>query len=210
MKTFDEYVQDWWHDYLDEAEEHTLKALMEDLIGEEETIDDYIPEDAESPREWLKENMKADEIYDRYFGYDKHGFRPDNMPDTFQFVRGMLKENVSWPDGDTTTTPSFADEFIDNMAAEIEGYDYPLGSFEDLMKGGCQSGMVGFLIYNSDCKRIYIEHMDDMEEWKNLMEDEMGESVRNTQHFPHYTFMCWLCYEELAYLIARALYPDET
>lgn len=208
MKTFDEYVLDWWHNYLDEAEEHTLNALMEDLIGEEETIDDYIPQDAESPREWLKENMSAGEVYDRYFGYDKHGFCPDNMPDTFQFVRDMLKENVAWPDGSTTTMPSFADEFLDNMAAEIEGYDYPLACFEDLTKYGCQSGMVGFLIYNSDCKRIYIEHMDDMEEWKNLMEDEMG-AIKNEQHLPHYTFMCWLCYEELAFSIARALYPDE-
>ena len=208
MKTFNEYVLDWWNNYLDEAEEHTLKALMEDLIGEEETIDDYIPEDAESPREWLKDNMKADEIYDRYFGYAKHGLCPDDMPDTFQFVRDMLKENVAWPDGDKSTQPSFVDDFIDNMASQIEDYDYPLGFFEDLMKGGCQSGMVGFLIYNSDCKRIYIEHMDDMEEWKNLMEDEMG-AIKNEQRLPHYTFMCWLCYEELAYSIARALYPDE-
>ena len=208
MKTIDEYVLDWWDDYLDEAEEHTLKALMEGLIGEEETIDDYIPEDAESPREWLKNNMQADEIYDRYFGYAKNGLCPDNMPDTFQFVRDMLKENVSWPDGDESPQPSFAADFIDNMASEIEGYDYPLGFFEDLQRGGCQSGMVGFLIYNSDCKRIYIEHIDDMEEWKNLMEDEMG-AIQNEQHLPHYTFMCWLCYEELAYSIARALYPDE-
>lgn len=208
MKTFDEYVLDWWHDYLDEAEEHTLKALMEDLIGEEETIDDYIPEDAASPREWLKDNMKADEIYDKYFGYDKNGLRPVDMPDTFQFVRDMLKENVTWPDGDGSTQPSFVNDFIDNMAYEIEGYHYPLGFFEDLMKGGCQSGMVGFLVYNSACKRIYIEHMDDMEEWKKLMEDEMG-VIKNEQHLPHSTFMCWLCYEELAYSIARALYPDE-
>ena len=50
--------------------------------------------------------------------------------------------------------------------------------------------------------------MDDMEEWKNLMEDEMG-AIKNEQRLPHYTFMCWLCYEELAYSIARALYPDE-
>lgn len=209
MKTFDEYVLDWWDDYLDEAEEHTLKALMEGLIGEEETIDDYIPEDAESPREWLKNNMQADEIYDKYFGYAKNdGLRQDDMPDTFQFVRNMLIENVAWPDGDESTQPSFANDFIDNMAADIEGYDYPLGFFEDLQKGGCQSGMVGFLIYNSDCKRIYIEHIDDMEEWKNLMEDEMG-AIQNEQHLPHYTFMCWLCYEELAFSIARALYPDE-
>ena len=136
MKTFDEYVLDWWCDYLDEAEEHTLKALMEDLIGEEETIDDYIPEDAESPREWLRNNMKADEIYDRYFGYAK-GQRlcPDDMPDTFQFIRDMLKENVAWPDGDESTRPSFVDDFIDNMAAKIEGYDYPLGFFKDLQRG---------------------------------------------------------------------------
>ena len=147
MKTFNEYVLDWWDDYLDEAEEHTLKALMEGLIGEEETIDDYIPEDAESPREWLKNNMQADEIYDKYFGYAKNdGLRQDDMPDTFQFVRKMLIENVAWPDGDESPQPSFANDFIDNMAADIEGYDYPLGFFEDLQKGGCQSGMVGFLI----------------------------------------------------------------
>lgn len=209
MKTFDEYVLDWWCSYLDEAEEHTLKALMEDLIGEEETIDDYIPEDAESPREWLKDNMKANEIYGKYFGYANNGLRPDNMPDTFQFVRDMLKENVPWPDENTFAPPSYTDDFIDHMAAEIENYDYPLGFFKDLMTGGCQSGMVGFLIYNSDCKRIYIEHIDDMEEWKELMEDEMGAAIKNEQGLPHYTFMCWLCFEELAYSIARALYPDE-
>lgn len=209
MKTFDEYVLNWWRNYLDNAEEHTLNTLMENHIGEGETIADYIPSEAETPREWLKDNMQADEIYDRYFGYaKKEGLCPDNMPDTFQFVRDMLKENVAWPNGNESTQPSFVDDFIDNMAADIEGYDYPLGFFEDLQRGGCQSGMVGFLIYNLDCKRIYIEHIDDMEEWKNLMEDEMG-AIRNEQHLPHYTFMCWLCYEELAYSIARALYPDE-
>lgn len=209
MKTFDEYVLNWWRNYLDNAEEHTLNTLMENHIGEGETIADYIPSEAATPRKWLKDNMQADEIYDRYFGYAKNeGLCPDNMPDTFQFVRDMLKENVAWPDGNESTQPSFVDDFIDNMAAEIEGYDYPLGFFEDLQRGGCQSGMVGFLIYNSNCKRIYIEHIDDMEEWKNLMEDEMG-AIKNEQHLPHYTFMCWLCYEELAYSIARTLYPDE-
>lgn len=208
MKTFDEYVLDWWNDYLDEAEEHTLNALMKDLIGENETIADYIPEEAESPREWLRENMAADGIYDRYFGHIRSNLCPDNMPDTFQFVRAMLMENVAWPDGSISFLPSFTDQFIDATAVEIEGYNNPTGYFDDLQKGGCQSGMVGFLIYNSACKQIYIDNMDDMEEYKNILEDEMGEAIRNKQHLPHYTFMCWLCYEEFVYSIARALFPD--
>ena len=69
--------------------------------------------------------------------------------------------------------------------------------------------MIGMLIYNSDCKEIYIEHIDDMEEFVKELESEMGEPIRNRDHLPHYTFVCWLCYEELAFRIARELFPDE-
>lgn len=207
MKTFNEYVLDWWHDYLDEADEHTLKALMENLIGEEEVIEDYVPSEAESPREWLKANMTADEIYGKYFSFENDGLCPDNMPDTQEFVYEMLKENASWWDGGTNTLPSFAEEFLRDMAYHIADYDSPLGFFKDLQHGGCVSGMIGMLIYNSDCKRIYIEHIDDMEEYAEQIYSEAG-FIKNKHGAPHYTHICWVCYEEFGYQIGRALYPE--
>lgn len=207
--TFEEYVLDWWHGYLSEADDHTLKALMENLIGEEETIEDYIPQDAETPYDWLMANMtNAYEIYSKYFGYEsRNGFCPDNMPDTLEFVYQMLKENASWWDGYTTTLPSFAETFLRDMADHIEGYSNPFDFFNDLTHG-CQSGMIGMLIYNSDCKDIYIKHIDDMEDYVEQIYEEVG-YVKNKSCVPHYTYICWLCYEEFAYMIGRALFPEQ-
>lgn len=207
MKTFEEFVTDWWEDYLSEADENTHKALMENLIGEEETIEDYIPEDADSPYDWLLANMTADEIYDKYFSFQNDGLCPDNMPDASEFIYDMLKENASWWDGNTRTLPSFAEEYLRDMANHIEGYDNPLGFFKDLQHGGCQSGMIGMLIYNSDCKRIYIEHIDDMEDYVEQIYEETG-YVKNENHIPHYTLISWICYEEFAFQIGRNLFPE--
>lgn len=149
----------------------------------------------------------ADEIYSKYFGYDSgDGLCPDNMPDTAEFVYQMLKENASWWNGDATTLPSFAEDFLRDMAEHIEGYSNPLGFFNDLTHG-CQSGMIGMLIYNSDCKRIYIEHIDDMEEYAEQIYEEAG-FISNKNGAPHYTHICWLCYEEFGYQIGRTLFPE--
>lgn len=207
MKTFEEFVTDWWQKYLSEADDNTLKSLMENLIGEEEAIEDYIPEDAGRPYDWLLDNMTADEIYDKYFSFENDGLCPDNMPDTQEFVYEMLKENASWWNGYTKTLPSFAEGFLRDMACHIADYDSPLGFFKDLQHGGCVSGMIGMLIYHSDCKRIYIEHIDDMEDYAEQIYDEVG-YVKNRYSSPHYTHICWLCYEEFGYQIGRALFPD--
>lgn len=211
MKTFEEFVNDWWQNYLSEADDQTLKALMENLIGEEETIEDYIPEDADSPYDWLMANMTANEIYSKYFGSENDGLCPDNMPDTAEFVYQMLKENAGWfspksPE-QASTLPSFSESFLRNMADHIDGYDNPEVFFKDLAYGGCVSGMIGMLIYNTDCKRIYIENMDDMEEYAEQIYGEVG-FVENKNHLPHYTYICWMCYEEFAFQIGRALFPE--
>ena len=100
------------------------------------------------------------------------------------------------------------DELIEDMAGHSENYDTPYGFFHDLSYGGCVSGMIGMFVYHSDCKRFYIEHIDDLEAFVEDFEEELGEPIQNKDHQPHYTFTCWLCYEELAYRIARTLYPD--
>ena len=104
---------------------------------------------------------------------------------------------------------SFTKEFVDDMIHHIQGYwGKPISFFKDLQHG-CVSGMIGVLIYNDDCKNIYIKHIDDMESCKENMEDEYGCQIENSHSVPHYTFLCWLCYEELGFAIARALWPDE-
>ena len=54
-----------------------------------------------------------------------------------------------------------------------------------------------------------VEHIDDMEGFKEDFEDELGMPITNKEGLPHYTFMCWLCYEELAHRIAQELWPDK-
>ena len=72
---------------------------------------------------------------------------------------------------------------------------------EDLQKGGCQSGMVSEFIYHADCKEFYVNHIDDLEEMRQDLEDSLGQAVQNKQGLPHYTFICWLCFEEYCYSI---------
>ncbi|OYX83904.1 MAG: hypothetical protein B7Y83_09965 [Flavobacteriales bacterium 32-34-25] len=67
---------------------------------------------------------------------------------------------------------------------------------EDLQHSGCISGMISEFIYHADCKAFYITHIDDLENIKNDLEDSLGQPIANRFQNPHYTFMCWLCFEE--------------
>jgi hypothetical protein len=103
---------------------------------------------------------------------------------------------------------SYVDDFVQDIAYHMEGYGDAKGFFEDLAYGGCVSGMIGMFIYNSDCKKFYIDHIDDMENFKSELEEELGEPIKNTRELPHYTFMCWLCYEEFARYLSDTLFNN--
>lgn len=103
----------------------------------------------------------------------------------------------------------FVPEIITDICDQIEGYSDPEDFFSDLSYGGCQSGMIGIFIYNSDCKKFYVDHIDSMEDFKSDFEEELGEPITNRYRLPHYTFLCWLCYEETAHRIASELWPDK-
>lgn len=99
-------------------------------------------------------------------------------------------------------------EFNRIILANMDGYDgtkkEQLKSFlEDLQRGGCVSGMIGKFIYHSDCKEFYINHLDDLEDIRKELEDSLGEPIENRYESPHYTFMCWLCFEEYCFDIYR-------
>lgn len=78
--------------------------------------------------------------------------------------------------------------------------------FEDMQKGGCQSGFIGEFVYHNDCKDFYIKHIDALEDFKTELEDSIGEAIRNRQDLPHYTFMCWLVFEEYCYLVYNGIF----
>lgn len=207
MKNFKEYVLDWWSKYLDDHEDDA-KRIMDAMIGEEEVIEDYIPDDAESCIDWLRNQNDAFDIYTYFFGYDAPSSCLDDMPDTETFLADMFKQAACWADYGANGLPSFTEGFAQDMASHAEGYRTPDGFFKDLAYGGCISGMIGMLIYHSDCKKLYIDHIDDMELYKQQLEGELGSSIKNEKELPHYTFMCWLCYEQLAYNIGRNLFPE--
>lgn len=200
--TFEKYVLNWWQKFVD-SHESEAKRLMELFIGEEETIEDYLDE-GETPYDWLiaKDEDYAEEIYENFFGYNAdRSILADDVPDTETFLIGMFKQAY-------TKKYDFVDELIEDMAGHACNYCTPHGFFHDLSYGGCSSGMIGMFICHSDCKRFYINHIDDLEAFVEDLEEELGERIPNKDHQPHYTFVCWLCYEELAYDIARTIYPE--
>lgn len=199
MKTFEEYVLNWWQEFV-ESHKSEAKRLMETFIGEEETIEDYL-EDDETPLDWLSSKDDSEEIYEHFFGFKGEQLYFDDLPDTESFLIRMFKQA-------NTKKYDFVDELIEDMAGHACNYCTPHGFFHDLSYGGCSSGMIGMFVYHSDCKRFYINHIDDLEAFVEDFEEELGERIPNEDHQPHYTFVCWLCYEELAHNIASTLYPE--
>lgn len=111
------------------------------------------------------------------------------------------------------TDKSFTEEFNQIIIDKIEGYDGKTKEqlksfFNDLQRGGCMSGMIGDFIYNSDCKDFYIKHIDDLEEMKSDLEEQLGEPITDRHQLPHYTFLCWLCFEEYCYDLYRTIFEN--
>lgn len=199
MKDFNEYVLEWFEEYLNDHQER--QDIIDNLFEEMDYKDEYL-EDGETKLEYLQLLNDADIIYQKLLGYNKTVQFIDDLPDTETFLTKMFLQCTD------TNEYSFIRDFVEDMSVHAAGYNNPVGFFKDLAYGGCVSGMIGMLIYNNDCKSLYIKHIDSMEAYKEELEDEMGEAIRNTKHLPHYTFVCWMCYEELAYNIGRTLFPN--
>lgn len=201
--TFEKYVIDWFHALVEEHEDN--KEWCEKLFSQLGYDATHL-DDGESPYDFLLAMSDENEIYEAMFGYEAKVKCLDDLPDTEDFVRDMLKEVGKG----YIEKYDFAEELITDMAAHCISYANPIGFFKDLSYGGCKSGMVGMFIYNSDCKKFYIDHIDSMEFYVEDLEEELGEPIRKDKDIPHhYVWVCWLCYEELAYNIARELWENE-
>lgn len=89
--------------------------------------------------------------------------------------------------------------YISNYGKDKEALK---GFFNDLQNGGCQSGFINEFIYHNSCKEFYIKHIDALEDFKT----EMEEQIKNRLELPHYTFMCWLCFEEYCYQVYKSIF----
>ena len=198
MKDFNEYVIVWFQDFVSDHENDSewVEILAEQL--------GYEQDDEETPLDYLQTMDDVDFIYTSLFG-DKSYVVVDDLPSTDDFVVKMLADTAA----DLKLSKyDFVGELLGDMAAHIEGYNTPLGFFKDLDYGGCASGLIGMFVYNPDCKKFYINHIDSLEDFKEDWENMIGEPVRNTKSLPHYTFLCWFCYEEIGYEIGRSLFPN--
>ena len=198
MKDFNEYVIVWFQDFVSDHENDS--EWVSDLAKQL----GYEHDDEETPLDYLQAMDDVDYIYKSLFGFQRC-VSIDGLPSTDDFVVKMLWKTAKGLD---LCKYDFVGELLGDMAYHIEGYDTPLGFFKDLNYGGCASGRVGMFIYNTDCKDFYIRHIDSMEDFKQDWENMIGEPVKNTKDLPHYTFLCWFCYEEVGYEIGQALFPE--
>lgn len=101
----------------------------------------------------------------------------------------------------------FMSDYMEDMICHMIGYNDPAKFFKDLSYGGCESGLVGMLIYNSDCKTFYIDHIDDLESYMDDMNNELDEvKFENKDNLPHYTYVCWTCYEIMGSIIGAYIF----
>lgn len=201
--TFKEYVLDWFHQLVEEH--YTDKEWQADLLHQLSYNETEYLDEGVSIYDFLLEMSDENEIYEALFGYEAKVKTLDDLPDTEGFLTRMFQEVGK----DYIKEYDFADELLEDMAGHCVNYTNPTGFFQDLQCGGCASGMIGMFIYHSDCKDFYINHIDSMEDFVEEFEDELGSPIKNETNMPHYTFICWVCYEELAFRIANELWDGE-
>lgn len=89
---------------------------------------------------------------------------------------------------------------INDLLDEEDAEQY----IKDLLQYGCQSGMVSGLIYYNDTKKFYIEHMEDIEEILQDLQEQGCEPFAGVK-YPLYNWLAWLGYEETARKVADKL-----
>ena len=85
------------------------------------------------------------------------------------------------------------------VAQEALDSEDPKTFFEDLMKYGCQSGIVGSLIYTKDIHEFFDKHYSAIEDIRRELEDQGVQIDLKDQDLKNY--LAWLAFEHVAYNI---------
>lgn len=72
--------------------------------------------------------------------------------------------------------------------------------FSDLLNHGCQSGMIGSLIYYTDTHKFYDRHYYEIENLREELEEEFGEPLRPKGDLKNW--YAWMAFEETARSVA--------
>lgn len=113
----------------------------------------------------------------------------------------QLKKLIS--ETDNRLVKYVAESILDDAE---NGYEGNVKSrVKDIIQSGCVSGTVSELIYHSDCKKFYIEYMDEIHELVEEIEADMGEKIENRHNTLILTFYAWVAYEETARKIGQEL-----
>lgn len=92
------------------------------------------------------------------------------------------------------------------VAREALDYDTVAGFFSDLLQYGCQSGMIGSLIYYIDTHKFYDTHYHEIEDLRYDLEQSYGEALKPQGDLKNW--YAWLGFEETARQIADELGID--
>lgn len=99
---------------------------------------------------------------------------------------------------------SFSEELKAIYKRHVEDRTTVDDFFNDLAYGGCRSGLVGEFVYTDDCKEFYLKHMDDLEDYKRDIENDLGESITDDD-LTHPELVTWLVVEEVARRVSDEL-----
>lgn len=89
------------------------------------------------------------------------------------------------------------------IAREALDYHDVTGFFSDLLQYGCQSGMVGSLIYYSDTHKFYDTHYHEIEDIRYDLEQSSGKALKPNGDLKNW--YAWLGFEETARQLADEL-----
>jgi hypothetical protein len=105
-----------------------------------------------------------------------------------------------------TDSQTLKDYVIGDIIESAENYQDPDNEgiksfFQDLMRGGCASGMISELIYYKDTHAFYNRYYDYIEDLRTQHEEDFGEPLTIKGDLKN--FLAWYGYEETAYKIAN-------
>ena len=89
------------------------------------------------------------------------------------------------------------------VASEAIDYHDIIDFFNDLLRHGCQSGMVGSLIYYSDTHAFFDKHYREIEELRYQYEQDFGMPLQPQGDLKNW--YAWFAFEETARLVAEQL-----
>jgi len=91
------------------------------------------------------------------------------------------------------------------VAEEALGYDYADIAlfFTDLLHHGCQSGMVGKLVYYTDTHKFYDKYYNEIEDLRYDLEESFGLPLQPKGDLKNW--FAWMAFEETARIIADEL-----